>query len=180
MSQLDRLRAGMPATPETARGPRVSHPDARGRRSDGDELIIEVLAKLGADHVADGDEISGIWENGLFFFGTLGGAQAGEDVFHIRGVWERAVHVDELSKGLMFANDWNAEHVWPKVFVQQDETDLLFHGETTADLGADPSFELVEKLITTAVSAALEVFHVAERAFPNAHLIAESPPGWRD
>ncbi|WP_169792016.1 YbjN domain-containing protein [Jiangella muralis] len=179
MNQLDRLRANVPTTPDTTRGPRGPRPDAPGRRrdGDGDELIIEVLAKLGADHVAAGDEISGIWENGLFFFGTLGGAEHGAGIFHIRGVWERSMHVDELSTSLMFANDWNAQHVWPKVFVQQDETDLLLHGEVTADLGADPAFEQVENLITTAVSAVLEVFRVAERAFPNAPRIVESPPG---
>lgn len=175
MNQLDRLRARLPASTETSRGTLMPQHATR-TRSDADGLIIEALSRLGADHVDSEDEISGIWENGLFFFGTLGDPQHDEGVFYVRGTWERAVRADELPGAQAFANDWNAQHIWPKVFVLDDEADVLLHGEVVADLGPDSAVGQVENLITTAIRSALEVFRAAEVAFPDARLLSEARP----
>lgn len=179
MSQLDRLRANLATSPET--GPRdlASQHEARVRTS-GDELVIVALSQLGADHVEDDDGITGIWENGLFFFGTLKDAENDNVVVHVRGVWERAAPAGDLSAALMFANDWNARHVWPKAFVQLDGAEVLLHGEVTADLGPSPTLVQVENLITTGVGSALELFRAAEDVFPRAQLMVSAPSGELD
>ncbi|WP_158564142.1 YbjN domain-containing protein [Jiangella anatolica] len=163
-SQLDRLRAR----------PAVSQPPALPAQPSGrlPQLVREVLDGMAAVYDVDGDDLVGAWENGIFDFSVLPDDEGRAEVLQVHGSWERMLPDQRFKEAVLFANEWNAEHVWPKVFVLPDDEGWLgLHGEFTADLGAEPDVDRVELAVNTGIIASLAVFDAAEVTFPDARLL---------
>ncbi|WP_162605743.1 YbjN domain-containing protein [Jiangella aurantiaca] len=184
MSQLDRLRADLsggprPATgrlpvPVTASGHLPARPAAAtGATSHLHQLVRAALDAISADYEADGGDVIGVWENGIFDFGVLADDEGRAEVLQVHGLWERMMPPGGFQAAVVFANEWNAQHVWPKVFVLPDNEGWIgLHCEVTADLGADPTVDRVDLAINTGIVSGLAVFDAAELAFPDARRIA--------
>lgn len=182
MSQLDRLRASVPE-------PRRRHPNrlptpladapvagsaqaASAHTTGGDEhlsILIAVLDSMDATYLLEDDGVSGAWENGLFHFRALSDSEGAIEVFQVSGAWVRVLPVDLYADAVEFANDWNSEHVWPKVFVRPEASGSLgIYAEVSADLSAGSAPGMISTAVQTGIVAALVVFDEAEAAFPRA------------
>lgn len=187
LTQLDRLRANLPERANQLHGPGAGNaPDLALPVTSGDsaaahrarELLVAVLDGMAAEYDAEGGDIIGVWENGIFDFSWLEDDEGRAEVLQVHGLWERVLPADRFQAAAVFANEWNAEHVWPKVFVQPDGDGWIgLHGEVTADLGDAPTVDRVDLIITTGIVAALSVFDAAERAFPDALAISDDDLG---
>ncbi|WP_116947854.1 YbjN domain-containing protein [Jiangella endophytica] len=182
MSQLDRLRAEISGRPKPAAAPvpvTVGSDLAAGRATSSGatshlhELVRAALDGMSAEYDMDGDDLIGAWENGIFDFGALEDDDGHAEVLQVHGLWERMLPPGRFQAAIVFANEWNAEHVWPKVFALTDDEGWTgLHCEVTTDLGADPSADRVDLVINTGIVSGLAVFDAAEAAFPDARHIA--------
>ncbi|WP_157553540.1 YbjN domain-containing protein [Jiangella gansuensis] len=184
MSQLDRLRAQLPIAGENGQGhlpvrsapiTRTSAAPARtGQVADNEvrDLIAVVLDDMEAEYVDEDDEFLGAWENGVFDFSVLADTEGRSEVVHVHGVWERVLPADDYAAAAIFANDWNATHVWPKVFAQLEGDVVGIHSELSADFGPSPTVDQIDRVINAGIVSSLAVFDKAESAFRHARLVA--------
>lgn len=173
VSQLDRLRADLARQPRPA-AERLPVPvTAGGATGRLHELLLLALDGMQAQYDVDGDDVVGAWENGLFDFGVLEDDHGRAEVLQVHGLWERMLPPGGFEAAAVFANEWNAEHVWPKVFALTDDEGWIgLHCEIATDLGADPPADRVDLVVNTGIVASLAVFDAAELAFPDARRIA--------
>lgn len=158
MSQLERLKANLPAT--------------RGPGALGTDLIAEVLDAMDAEYVVEEGEVSGAWENGIFSFAMLEDTEGKAEVYQVHGTWERVLRANQFPSAVVFANDWNADHVWPKVYALIEDDDTVgLHAEVAVDFGATPTTDQVDQVTNLGIVAALSVFDAAEPEFPDARLV---------
>ena len=172
---LERLRMMVPdAQPPTAAPP--SDMTAEVERNSNERslrtLIQQVMDATGAAYIADDGDIYGRWEQGLFHFTDLGGNEH-DPVLQVHGTWERCLGEADVARAVTFCNEWNAENVWPKAYAQLDEEYRIvgIFGETTVDLSAGLTLELVRSVVHQGIETALGLFEAAAEAFPDARPI---------
>ena len=113
----------------------------------------------------DGD-IAGYWEGYLFWFLRLGEKR---EILQVRGTWGRAVDLAERERILELANTWNAEKLWPKVYVRiNDDGALAVHSEHTVDYEHGATPKQLDQHLSCAVSTSLGFFTSLDEAYPAA------------
>ncbi|TDE12584.1 YbjN domain-containing protein [Jiangella asiatica] len=184
MSQLDRLRAQLPPSDDYVLRRQAASPARTGEvsdattRTDGTlpgqvrDLVRAVLDHMAAVYVEDDGEFIGRWENGFFDFGALVDTDGRADVLQVHAVWERFLPVEDHSAAALFANEWNSERVWPKVFARVEDQLVGLHTEVTVDLGPEPTLDQVDRVINTGIVSSLAVFDEAEAVFSQAQVIS--------
>jgi len=172
---LERLRMMVPdAQPPTAAPPSDMTPEV-DRNSDERSLttlIQQVMDATGSAYIVEHGDIYGRWEQGLFHFTDLGSAEH-DPVLQVHGTWERYLGEEAFARAATFCNEWNAENVWPKAYAQLDEEHRIvgIFGETTVDLSAVLTLELVRSVVHQGIETALGLFVAAAEAFPDARPI---------
>lgn len=189
MDQLERLKARVPAaagqladdTPvSSSRGDALAGPEpvmsADEAVREGRARVSAVLDAIEATYIVDGGDIYGIWDNGLFYFNFLGEDET-EQIYQISGTWERILPEADHASAVMFANQWNLEHAWPRAQARLDEEDnsVVIGCDMTADFAGSLGDGQLDNFIRTALSTSLSLFDAAEGQFPHARLIDESP-----
>ena len=94
------------------------------------ERIGAELRKHNYAFTADDDgDLTGVWDNHQFWF-ILGGND--NEVLQVRGRWNGSISSGERLSALLAANDWNRDHIWPKVYVR-DEGEIVIYAEVSMD-----------------------------------------------
>ena len=158
-----------PAAPPSDVTPDVErNPDEKSLTT----LMQQVLDATGAAYIVEDRDIYGRWEHGLFHFTDLGGNEH-DPVIQVHGTWERCLEEADVAHAVAFCNEWNAENVWPKAYAQLDEEYRIvgIFGETTVDLSAGLTLELVRSVVHQGIETALGLFEAAGEAFPDARPI---------
>ncbi|AEE44257.1 YbjN domain-containing protein [Cellulomonas fimi] len=128
------------------------------------ERITGYLDANGMRYGVDDDgDIGGYWDGHLFFFFRLG---EGEELLQIRGRWNRRVEVSELDAMLRLVNDWNADRLWPKLYVRVEEDVLGVYAEHTVDYRHGVTDEQIDLHVTATFSTALAFFERLDEAYP--------------
>ena len=103
------------------------------------------------------------------------------EFFQVRGRWSRSVPVSERAAVLDLANDWNAEKIWPKVYVRAEDDELGVYCEHSVDYEHGVSDQQIDLHIAAGLSTALQFFASLDEAYPQAveafreRLAAEGP-----
>lgn len=113
--------------------------------------------------VDDDGDIGGYWDGHLFFFFRVG---EGRDYLQVRGRWNRKVGVDQLATVSALANDWNADRLWPKVYVRVEDEVLGVYAEHTVDYTHGLTDEQLDDHLVCGITTALMVFENLDEAFP--------------
>lgn len=115
--------------------------------------------------VDDDGDIGGRWDDHLFYFFRYG--PEGE-FLQVRGRWSRSVPVSERSAVLDLANEWNAEKIWPKVYVRPEGDELGVYCEHSVDYEHGVSDEQIDLHLAAGVSTSLQFFTRLDEAYPEA------------
>jgi hypothetical protein len=94
------------------------------------DRIASQLTNHGYQFQTDEDgDLTGIWDDNQFWF-ILGGDD--QEILQVRGRWSQTVPSSDRNSVLLAVNDWNRDHLWPKVYCR-DEGDLVLYAEVSVD-----------------------------------------------
>ncbi|MEV7973071.1 YbjN domain-containing protein [Cellulomonas sp. NPDC089187] len=128
------------------------------------DRIKAVLDRREMNYGVDDDgDIFGVWDGHLFYFFQLG--KSGE-YFQSRGRWNRKVGVDQLGALTQIVNQWNAEKLWPKVYVRAEGEVLGVYGEHTVDYEHGITDEQIDQHLACGIMTTLQVFDQLDEAYP--------------
>lgn len=122
------------------------------------ERLQQALTRLEVNCDEEGGNLIAQFEQGYFFFLLMGKGQ----LLNIRGTWRGSLPVDKLPAASAFAESWNREMVLPKtyptVFEQDSQQLVIMMAETNHPTGAGLTDEQLDELLSTGISAGLNVF----------------------
>lgn len=133
------------------------------------DALREVLDGWEAAYRVDEDgDIAGYWDGHLFFFFRA----ADGEVLHVRGRWMRDVGAEGRTRLLELANAWNAEHLFPKAYVRDEERDgaavASVYAELNVPLREGVSTDQLDVLLSCALGTSLDLFGSLDAEFPQA------------
>jgi len=102
----------------------------------------------------DGD-LTGVWDDHQFWF-ILGGND--HEVLQIRGRWNGTLGSEERVSALLTVNDWNRDHIWPKVYVR-DEGEICIYAEVSIDFEYGVTDSQLRESIACGLVTAVQFFN---------------------
>lgn len=119
---------------------------------------------------ADGDPF-GNWEGHPFMFISYGKAL---EILQVRGRWGRDLAAELAAEVAERANRWNADKLWPKVYVRVTGRSIAVFGELTVDYEHGVSDEQIDQQVVCGITTTLEFFAELDEAYPAAVAAAQS------
>lgn len=113
--------------------------------------------------IDDDGDVGGYWDGHLFYFFRIGQDQ---EYLQVRGRWNRQVGLDELAAVSARVNDWNADRLWPKVYVRVEDDRLGVYAEHTVDYEHGLTDEQLDVHLACGISTALSFFETLDEAYP--------------
>ncbi|TQL02374.1 YbjN domain-containing protein [Cellulomonas sp. SLBN-39] len=113
--------------------------------------------------IDDDGDVGGYWDGHLFYFFRIGQDQ---EYLQVRGRWNRQVGLDELATVSAKVNDWNADRLWPKVYVRVEDDRLGVYAEHTVDYEHGLTDEQLDVHLACGISTALSFFEALDEAYP--------------
>lgn len=101
----------------------------------------------------DGD-LTGVWDDHQFWF-ILGGND--HEVLQIRGRWNGTLSSSERVSALLTVNDWNRDHIWPKVYLR-DEGEIVIYAEVSIDFEYGVTDSQLREAIACGLVTAVQFF----------------------
>jgi len=105
--------------------------------------------------IDDDGDLTGVWDNHQFWF-ILGGNE--KEVLQVRGRWNSSLGSSERLSALLAVNDWNRDHIWPKVYVR-DEVDLVIYAEVSIDFEYGVTDAQLREVIACGLVTAVQFFN---------------------
>jgi len=128
------------------------------------ERVIACLEARGLTYGIDDDgDVGGYWDGHLFYFFTLG---AQKEYLQVRGRWNRSVGLDQLPQVSRLLNTWNAERLWPKGYVREEDGELGIYAEHTVDYEHGLSDRQLDLHLACAISTGLQLFERLDETYP--------------
>lgn len=129
------------------------------------DRVKAALEREGWSYNVDSDgDIGGGWEYGSFFF-FLNGEQ--EELLCVRGFWRGRLDESDYVKALELCNTWNADRIWPKVYIGRDDEG---RGRINAELNVDYEPGLTDEQLSQhlrcAVNTGMSFFELVNETFP--------------
>lgn len=128
------------------------------------ERVQEVLTRLemGSEVTEDGAVLAH-FENSYFFFSVAG---ASSSVLSVAGTWREAVPLESMGLLGAFAENWNRERMFPKVYPtvmgEGDEAFAVLRCEVTMLYSYGLTDDQLEEHLTLAVSSTLGCIDAAQ------------------
>jgi len=113
--------------------------------------------------VDDDGDIGGYWDGHLFYFFRLG---QNSEYLQIRGRWNRQVAATDLDAMLRHTNAWNADRLWPKLYVRVEDDVLGVYAEHSVDYEHGLTDEQLDLHVASTFSTALAFFEHLDEAYP--------------
>ncbi|WP_448060081.1 YbjN domain-containing protein [Cellulomonas hominis] len=128
------------------------------------QRIVDALEAQGYTYGVDNDgDIGGYWDDHLFYFFRMG---SDSEYLQVRGRWSRRVdpsRIDELARE---TNEWNAQKLWPKVYVRVEGDQLGVYSEHTVDYEKGLTDDQLDLHLACGVSTSLQFFAHLDEVFP--------------
>jgi len=121
--------------------------------------------------VDDDGDIGGFWDGHLFYFFRLGEHQ---EMFQVRGRWNRVVGVDQLPEIAALVNQWNADKIWPKAYVKAEGDEVGVYGEHSVDYEYGLTDDQIYQHISCALGTTLRLFEHLDEHYPEAAAAARA------
>ncbi|MDR2929614.1 MAG: YbjN domain-containing protein [Propionibacteriaceae bacterium] len=99
--------------------------------------------------VSEEGDIGGWWDGYWFIFSFRG---KDKEIFFTHAVWNRGVPSSEFTNAVLFANEWNSDHLWPMLSVRDREGTLA----VLADFCVDYSYGLTDEQLDLHVRCAID------------------------
>lgn len=125
-------------------------------------------AQYGVDD--DGD-VGGYWDGHLFYFFLLGQSQ---EYLQVRGRWNRKVGIDQKAAVVDAVNGWNADKLWPKVYVRDEGDFVGVYAEHTVDYEHGATDEQLDLHLACAIATSGQVFDHLDESWPREAAIAKA------
>ena len=110
-------------------------------------------------------DLGGFWNNRLFYFLVFGDRN---EVLQVRAHWNREVNIERLEEILDLCNAWNAERVWPKVYVRVlDNGSVNVMAESSHDLEQGVTDTQLARLLSCAVGTGTLFFDEVDGLYPD-------------
>lgn len=90
---------------------------------------------------------------------------AGEEgtILQTRARWNHSVDVARKVEMVKLCNEWNMNHVWPKVYVRREaETVLGMYGEVATDFATGCLDDQIDRAIQCSLTTIISFFHDLE------------------
>ena len=130
------------------------------------DAIKAVLDSWDANYALDADgDPGGYWDGHLFFFLRNGNS---DSILSVRGRWTRQLGVEHRDEVISLLNDWHAEKIWPKAYVQEEETGLGIYGDMSTSLGNGVTQAQLDDLMGCAIGTTIQMFEHLDERFPEA------------
>ncbi|MDR0958967.1 MAG: YbjN domain-containing protein [Propionibacteriaceae bacterium] len=94
-------------------------------------------------------DIGGWWDGYWFIFAFRGQDKA---TFFPHAVWRRGVPASKIQTVRRYANEWNNDHLWPRVCVVKDDKSVM----ALADFAVDYSFGLTDEQLDLHIRCAID------------------------
>ena len=99
--------------------------------------------------VSEDGDVGGWWDGYWFVFSFRG---KNKEIFFVHAVWNRGVPAKELTQAVLYANEWNSEHLWPMLSVREREGNLAM----LADFSVDYSYGLTDEQLDLHIRCAID------------------------
>ncbi len=123
-----------------------------------------------ADHhfsyfVDDEGDVGALWRGRPFSFFLFGDHQ---EIFQVRGQWNREVAIERLEEVLERCNEWNADRIWPKTYVRvRDNGRIHVVTEVSTDLEPGVTDAQLGQLLQCGLSTAMVFMDSLDEAYPD-------------
>lgn len=99
--------------------------------------------------VSDDGDIGGWWDGYWFVFSFRG---KNKEIFFVHAVWNRGVPTKYMTEAVLYANEWNSEHLWPMLSVRERDRKLA----VLADFSVDYSYGLTDEQLDLHIRCAID------------------------
>ncbi|MDR1264171.1 MAG: YbjN domain-containing protein [Propionibacteriaceae bacterium] len=144
-------------------------------RPDGSPLSVEV-APLSNERVqvcldshdwhyrvdSDGD-IGGWWDGHWFYFFVRG---YDHEILFVQGRWDRGLKGDQLEALIRWANDWNRDHLWPKLAAVEREDSVIMLASLGASYAQGLTDAQLDEHVRGAIATSIDAFNWLDEQYP--------------
>jgi len=99
--------------------------------------------------VSEEGDVGGWWDGYWFVFSFRG---RNKEIFFAHAIWNRGVPAREFTQVALYANEWNAEHLWPMLSVRERDGVLA----VLADFSVDYSHGLTDEQLDLHIRCAID------------------------
>ena len=99
--------------------------------------------------VSEDGDVGGWWDGYWFIFSFRGKSK---EIFFAHALWNRGVPTSEFNQALVYANEWNSEHLWPMMSVRERDDHIVI----LADFSVDYSFGLTDEQLDLHIRCAID------------------------
>jgi len=99
--------------------------------------------------VSEDGDVGGWWDGYWFVFSFRGKSK---EIFFAHAVWNRGVPSTEFTQVALYANEWNAEHLWPMLSVRERDAVIA----VLADFSVDYSYGLTDEQLDLHIRCAID------------------------
>ena len=104
--------------------------------------------------VSDEGDICGWWDGYWFVFSFRGKSR---EILFAHAVWNRGVPASEFTQVVLYANEWNAEHLWPMLSVRERDDTIA----VLADFSVDYTYGLTDEQLDLHIRYAIDTMVAA-------------------
>jgi len=101
----------------------------------------------------DGD-IGGWWDGYWFVFSLKG---RNKEILFAHALWGRRVPASEFTQVVLYANEWNSEHLWPMLSARERDG----YAAAIADFSVDYTYGLTDEQLNLHVRCAIDTMVTA-------------------
>ncbi len=129
------------------------------------ERVTEQLDHEGIVYFRDEDnDIVATWDNSAFWFMLGGGSN---EFLRVQGRWYATLDPSRKAQALELVNSWNAEKLWPKVYIQlNNQARLVIMTEHDVDYEAGLTDEQLRLHLRCVISTSMQFFEHLAQTFP--------------
>jgi len=99
--------------------------------------------------VSEDGEVGGWWDGYWFMFSFRGRSR---EILFAHAVWNRGVPASEFTQAVLYANEWNSDHLWPMLSVRERDGVIAI----LADFSVDYSFGLTDEQLDLHIRYAID------------------------
>jgi len=113
--------------------------------------------------VNDAGDIGGWWDGYWFVFAFRGKDKA---TFFPHAVWRRGLPGAKMPTLLRRANEWNNEHLWPRLCVVRDDKELIVLADFAVDYSMGITDDQLDLHLRCAIDTMVSAFQWLDTQFP--------------
>ena len=99
--------------------------------------------------VSDDGDVGGWWDGYWFIFSFRGKSK---EIFFTHAIWSRGVPTSEFTQVVLYANEWNSEHLWPMMSVRERDDSIV----VLTDFSVDYSFGITDEQLDLHIRCAID------------------------